>query len=491
MTAGSEDANENADRRDKLIEVKSLNKTFSVGLFKKRRVEAVKGVSFDVRRGEIFGFLGPNGAGKTTTIKMLTGLIEPTSGDAFLFGKRVPSAESRRDVGFLPENPYVYPYLTPREFVEMCGNLSGMRGASLRSRTLEVLTKVGIAYAADRQVRRLSKGMLQRTGLAAALVSDPQMLILDEPMSGLDPVGRKEVRDLIFAERELGRTIFFSTHILSDVEAMCDRVTILRQGEAVVSGEIRQLLRGEVLRTDVFPRGRDARSDRCARGRGASRSTSAQAWVVVEVESALRVEEVLKLALAHGSHIVEVAPRKETLEDLFMRRLVAHATDRVGRCSLRSGEPRAGRRRPARSRSRTAAQARELHHEAAGDDPEPGDHDEQTRLHGVVGGAGLVAAEVHHPREQDRGRRAPEGVLEPARAGVHRERQRAGAVRVREVEGEVHRDRRGLEPRAGRDGALAIHGAVQRRARERAHDRAQSCRSGLASTRSPRSRGPA
>jgi ABC-2 type transport system ATP-binding protein len=184
-----------------------------------------------VRRGEIFGFLGPNGAGKTTTIKMLTGLIEPTSGDAFLFGKRVPSAESRRDVGFLPENPYVYPYLTPREFVEMCGNLSGMRGASLRSRTLEVLTKVGIAYAADRQVRRLSKGMLQRTGLAAALVSDPQMLILDEPMSGLDPVGRKEVRDLIFAERELGRTIFFSTHILSDVEAMCDRVTILRQGE--------------------------------------------------------------------------------------------------------------------------------------------------------------------------------------------------------------------------------------------------------------------
>ena len=319
MTAGSEDANENVDRRDKLIEVKSLNKTFSVGLFKKRRVEAVKGVSFDVRRGEIFGFLGPNGAGKTTTIKMLTGLIEPTSGDAFLFGKRVPSAESRRDVGFLPENPYVYPYLTPREFVEMCGNLSGMKGASLRSRTLEVLTKVGIAYAADRQVRRLSKGMLQRTGLAAALVSDPQMLILDEPMSGLDPVGRKEVRDLIFAERELGRTIFFSTHILSDVEAMCDRVTILRQGEAVVSGEIRQLLRGEVLRTDVFLA--DVTPEATAALEAAGFTLNERpGLVVVEVESALRVEEVLKLALEHGSHIVEVAPRKETLEDLFMRR---------------------------------------------------------------------------------------------------------------------------------------------------------------------------
>ncbi|NUP12812.1 MAG: ABC transporter ATP-binding protein [Polyangiaceae bacterium] len=307
------------DTRERLIEVKRLRKTFTVGLFNRRIVEAVKGVSFDVRRGEIFGFLGPNGAGKTTSIKMLMGLIEPTGGEAFLFGRRVPSAESRKDIGFLPENPYVYPYLTPREFVEMCGNLSGMKGRTLRSRTMDVLTKVGIAYAADRQVRRLSKGMLQRTGLAAALVSDPQMLILDEPMSGLDPVGRKEVRDLIFEERDLGRTIFFSTHILSDVEAMCDRVTILRQGEVVVQGEIRQLLRGEVLRTDIFVSDVSDGATAALTEAGFAVVQRPGVWVV-EVTGEQRVDEALRIAMDHKAHIVEVAPRKETLEDLFMRR---------------------------------------------------------------------------------------------------------------------------------------------------------------------------
>ncbi|MFS8066638.1 MAG: ABC transporter ATP-binding protein, partial [Byssovorax sp.] len=182
-----------SDDRERLIDVRALEKTFKVGFLERKSVAAVKGVSFDVRRGEIFGFLGPNGAGKTTTIKMLTGLIAPSGGEAFLFGKPVPTPASRERLGFLPENPYVYPYLTPREFVELSGQLSGMSGKALRSRTAEVLELVKITYAADRQVRRLSKGMLQRAGLAAALVSDPEMLILDEPMSGLDPVGRKEV----------------------------------------------------------------------------------------------------------------------------------------------------------------------------------------------------------------------------------------------------------------------------------------------------------
>lgn len=306
------------DERPRLIDVRGLRKTFQIGLFRKKTVEAVKSVSFDVRKGEIFGFLGPNGAGKTTTIKMLTGLIAPTGGDAFLFGQRVPSASARRDLGFLPENPYVFPYLTPREFVEMSGRLSGMSGSKLAKRTLEVLTKVGIAYAADRQVRRLSKGMLQRTGLAAALVSDPQMLILDEPMSGLDPVGRKEVRDLIFAERELGRTIFFSTHILGDVEAMCDRVTILRQGEVVVSGEIRKLLRGEVLRTEiVLAELSEALRPELA---GLGELTDRAGVVVLEVEGDAKVGDALRVALDGGAKVVEVVPRRETLEDLFMRR---------------------------------------------------------------------------------------------------------------------------------------------------------------------------
>ena len=272
---------------ERLIDVRGLSKTFELGLFKKRRVEAVKGVTFDVRRGEIFGFLGPNGAGKTTTIKMLTGLIAPTSGEAFLFGERVPSPAARASLGFLPENPYVYPYLTPREFVELSG--------------------------------RLSKGMLQRTGLAAALVSDPQMLILDEPMSGLDPVGRKEVKDLIFAERDRGRTVFFSTHILSDVEAMCDRVAILREGEVVVSGALRDLLRGDVMRTEVTLAGASEALE--ARLREAGHAVHHRPGVLlVDLEGEEHVGGVLTLSLAHGARVLEVVPRRETLEDLFLRR---------------------------------------------------------------------------------------------------------------------------------------------------------------------------
>jgi ABC-2 type transport system ATP-binding protein len=305
--------------RERLIDVRRLAKTFRTGFLQAKVVQAVKGVSFDVRRGEIFGFLGPNGAGKTTTIKMLTGLIAPSGGEAYLFGERVPSAKARARIGFLPENPYVYPYLTPREFVELCGSLSGMGGSKLERRAMEVLELVNVAYAADRQVRRLSKGMLQRTGLAAALVADPEMLILDEPMSGLDPVGRKEVRELIYAERDRGRTIFFSTHILSDVETMCDRVTILREGEAVVSGAIRQLLRGEVLRTDITLAevGPALRADFAAKGLQVRDRADV---VVVEVEGEARVHEVVRLALDGGAQIVEVTAKRETLEDLFLRR---------------------------------------------------------------------------------------------------------------------------------------------------------------------------
>ncbi|MBW2524584.1 MAG: ABC transporter ATP-binding protein [Deltaproteobacteria bacterium] len=303
---------------EKLIDVRRLKKTFKTGLIRRKVVEAVRDVSFEVRRGEIVGFLGPNGSGKTTTIKILTGHIAATAGEAFLFGRRVPSVAARRRIGFLPENPYVYPYLTPREFVEMCGRLSGMRGRSLRRRCEQVLDQVGVLYAADRQVRRLSKGMLQRTALGAALVADPEMLILDEPMSGLDPVGRKEVRDILFEERDGGRTIFFSTHILSDVESMCDHVTILREGKVVVSGAIRSLLHGDVLRTDVIVADVD----------GELRRRLAEQWtvhqrpdvLVVEVIGQQAVAEVLAEVLEAGGEVVQVSPRRETLEDLFMRR---------------------------------------------------------------------------------------------------------------------------------------------------------------------------
>lgn len=303
-----------------LIRVAGLRKEFRHGFFM-RRVLAVKGVSFDVASGEIFGFLGPNGAGKTTTIKMLTGLISATGGEATLFGDPVPSPRALRRVGFLPENPYVYPYLTPTEFVELCARLSGLSGRTARARTRQVLEQVGVLYAADRPVRRLSKGMLQRTGLAAALVSDPELLILDEPMSGLDPVGRKEVRDIILDERKNGRTIFFSTHILSDVETMCDRVAILRKGEVVVSGRLSELLHGDVRRTDIALLGASEELERecVAAGHGVRRMGPR---LVIEVEGEAKVSALLKRALELDCAISEVTPRHETLEDLFVREAI-------------------------------------------------------------------------------------------------------------------------------------------------------------------------
>jgi len=301
-----------------VVKVEGLAKTFKKP-FTGKKVEAVRGVSFEVHAGEIFGFLGPNGAGKTTTLKMLTGLIAPTRGSAWILGIPAPSPVAMGRVGFLPENPYVYPYLTPREFVSLCGRLNGLGGAKLASSVEAVLERVGMAYAADRAVRALSKGMLQRVGLAAALVHEHELLILDEPMSGLDPVGRKEVRDLILEERKAGRTVFFSSHILSDVEMLCDRVCILRKGEVVVAGKMTELLRADVRRSEITlnevgDRTRDALGALGVTLRVLGRSS------VVEVEGDARVREVLEQALATGAHVESVTPKRETLEDLFVRR---------------------------------------------------------------------------------------------------------------------------------------------------------------------------
>jgi ABC-2 type transport system ATP-binding protein len=306
---------------DAIIRVERLSKEFRQGFFM-RRVLAVKDVSFQVERGNIFGFLGPNGAGKTTTIKILTGLIRPTAGRAELFGDAVPSRRALARIGFLPENPYVYPYLTPSEFVQLCGRLSGLGARAARDRSKQVLEQVGVAYAADRAVRRLSKGMLQRTGLAAALVADPELLILDEPMSGLDPVGRKEVRDLIVEERRRGRTIFFSTHILNDVETLCDRVAILRKGEVVVSGRISELLRRDARRTEVTLSGDYAELAAGFEQEGLQ-ARQVGGMLVVLVEGADKVTRVLERALASGLAVEQVVPRHETLEDLFVREAIA------------------------------------------------------------------------------------------------------------------------------------------------------------------------
>jgi ABC-2 type transport system ATP-binding protein len=302
-----------------ILKVDRLAKTFSKP-FTGRKVQAVKGVSFEVSEGEVFGFLGPNGAGKTTTIKMLTGLIRATSGSATLFDEAIPSPRAMERVGFLPENPYVYPYLSPREFVTLCGRLSGMRG-NLDAKVERILERVGMGHAMDRAVRALSKGMLQRVGLAAALVHGPELLILDEPMSGLDPMGRKEVRDIIVEEAKAGRTVFFSTHILGDVETLCDRVCILRRGEVVVEGVLRELLDtgahwSEVTLTDVKPEVRES-----ILALGVQAHEMAGAWIL-DVEGDAKIREVLQKALAGGANVDAVTPKRETLEAIFVRKAV-------------------------------------------------------------------------------------------------------------------------------------------------------------------------
>jgi ABC-2 type transport system ATP-binding protein len=222
-------------------------------------------------------------------------------------------------VGFLPENPYVYPYLTPREFVTLCGRLSGLSGDALNDRVVAAIDRVGIAQAIDRPTRALSKGMLQRAALASALVHDPELLILDEPMSGLDPVGRKEVRDLIVEEKQRGHTVFFSSHILSDVEMLCDRVCILRQGKVVVAGTMRELLaekkkrRCEVTIADASVKLRSLLAPH------ATEIRQTGAALILEVEGDDAIRTVIERALAEGGRLESIIPKRETLEDLFVR----------------------------------------------------------------------------------------------------------------------------------------------------------------------------
>jgi ABC-2 type transport system ATP-binding protein len=305
---------------DVVLRVAGLAKTYRKP-FSGRPVTAVSAVSFEVHRGEIFGFLGPNGAGKTTTIKMLMGLIAPTAGTMEILGTPAPSPATMARVGFLPENPYVYPYLTPREFVTLCGRLSGLGGGALRDRVVRVIDRVGMAAAIDRAVRTLSKGMLQRIALAAALVHDPELVVLDEPMSGLDPVGRKEVRDLILEEKRAGRTVFFSSHILSDVELLCDRVCILRKGEVVVAGALRDLLSAGQRHSEVTIGGASPVL-REALASIASATREVGDLLVMDVRGDEAVRDVVQRALADGARLESVTPKRETLESIFVRKAI-------------------------------------------------------------------------------------------------------------------------------------------------------------------------
>ena len=238
---------------DLAIDVHDLRKTYRTP-FARKKVEALRGVTFHVERGHIFGFVGPNGAGKTTTIRTLMGLIRPSGGRAALLGHPLGSRAARFKIGFLPESPYFYDYLTVGELCDLAGRLFGMPHAARKRRADELIDKVGLGGARGLPLKKFSKGMLQRAGLAQALMNDPELVVLDEPMSGLDPIGRKEVRDLILELRDQRKTVFFSTHILSDVEAITDRVAIIARGELQAHGTPAELVSQRLQGVEVVIR---------------------------------------------------------------------------------------------------------------------------------------------------------------------------------------------------------------------------------------------
>jgi ABC-2 type transport system ATP-binding protein len=237
------------------IEILGLEKTYMVGFWRKRPKRALQPLHLTVEDGEVFGFLGPNGAGKTTTLKMLMGLVSPTAGRARILGKEWTDPEVKAQIGFLPEQPYFYDYLTAHELLDYYGQLSGVRAKDRKNRVEEVLQRVGLTDIKGIQLRKFSKGMLQRVGIAQAILHSPKLVFLDEPMSGLDPLGRREVRDLILQLQHEGKTVFFSTHILSDAEALCDRVAIINQGELRGVGAVEQLTKSVQGKVEIVWQG--------------------------------------------------------------------------------------------------------------------------------------------------------------------------------------------------------------------------------------------
>jgi ABC-2 type transport system ATP-binding protein len=300
-----------------ILRTEGLTKTFDVG-FRRRKVTAVDSVDLDVHEGEIFGFVGPNGAGKTTTIKMLMGLIYPTRGRAFLFDAPIPSQRAKARIGYLPENPAYYEFLSGREALRFYARLSRVPAAIRAGRCDELLELVGLAGAADRQIRKYSKGMQQRLGLAQALVGDPSLVILDEPMSGLDPVGRKEVRDLILDLKHRGKTVFFSTHILPDVETLCDRVGVILNGRLRDVGRLEDLLSANVRAVELTAVVPEAARTGLARGQILRRNGD-RFTVSFADESAAAA--AVNAVVAAGGRVLSLTPHRDTLEDFFVRRL--------------------------------------------------------------------------------------------------------------------------------------------------------------------------
>ena len=306
-----------------VVEINNLSKDYETGFLKKKRMRALDDLTLNVKGGQIFGFLGGNGAGKTTTIKLLMSLMFPTSGSAKILGRDIADVQMHRRIGYCPENPYFYDYLTARELMDYFGQLFGFNAQTRRSKTEELLTAVGLEEKDwRRQLRKYSKGMLQRVGLAQSLINEPEIVFMDEPMSGLDPVGRREIRELIAALREKGTTIFMSTHILSDIEALCDEVAILRNGKLAACGNLNDLLvtSGEhrVLEVSVQGVAADAIREQIEFIAGATISAKPNG-ANIQILDESDLDAVLTITRNAGGHLISVQPVKQSLEELFVK----------------------------------------------------------------------------------------------------------------------------------------------------------------------------
>jgi ABC-2 type transport system ATP-binding protein len=301
-----------------VIRTEGLSKTYRTGFWKTKPVLALNNLNLEVFENEIFGCLGPNGAGKSTTLKLLMSLIYPTAGRAEILGESVFNLEARRRIGYLPESPYFYEYLTAEEFLTYYGSLFGFSKSELKSRVEHFLKLTDVFHARKRQLRKFSKGMLQRVGIAQAIIGDPKVVFLDEPMSGLDPIGRREVRNLILQLKREGKTIFFSTHILNDVETLCDRIAILNRGTIIGSGTLNELFDQEVSHMEVVTSGIPA--DRLRELAGPDVSVSQNGSTSrLELRAEARVSAIVAGIEQASGKIISINPIRQTMEDYFLK----------------------------------------------------------------------------------------------------------------------------------------------------------------------------
>jgi len=302
------------------IEISGLTKEYRTGFWGNRVKRALSSLELQVEQGEVFGLLGPNGAGKTTTLKILFRLVFPTSGTAQILGKALNDTSMHQRVGYLPENPYFYDHLSPEELLHYSGRLFGLGGDVLRQRVDQLLERVGLTASRRVPLRRFSKGMVQRAGIAQALINDPDVVFLDEPMSGLDPLGRREVRDLVLQLREEGKTVFFSTHILSDAEALCDRVAILNGGQLQGCGELQQILSLGASTTELMLDNPPSAVLEALKPLALSIVRTGDR-VRLEISDGANTEQALAICLRAKARIISLNPVKMSLEDYFLSKV--------------------------------------------------------------------------------------------------------------------------------------------------------------------------